>query len=136
DLPVTCGAGGAGGDCAPAYARVILRGGGYERYLPSGPTTYFRHWRSAAELVRTSDSPLRFERRLPDGSVEVFGLSDGTPAGQGWPRVFLTDIIDIRGQAVHLTYDGQFRLTAITDALGQVTTISYELPSDPLKITK
>jgi RHS repeat-associated protein len=136
DLPVSCGAGGSGGDCAPAYARVILRGGGYERYLPSGPTTYSRHWRSAAELVRTSESPLRFERRLRDGSVEVFGLSDGTPTGQGWPRVFLTEITDRRGQSVHLTYDSQFRLTAITDVLGQVTTIAYELPSDPLKITK
>jgi YD repeat-containing protein len=51
-------------------------------------------------------------------------------------RIFLTDVIDPQGQTLHFTYDGQLRLVALTDAIGQVTTIAYELSSDPLKITK
>jgi hypothetical protein len=56
---------------------------------------------SRAVLVKVSASPLRYERRLPDGTVEVYGLPNGGPAGQ--QRVFLTDITDPQGQTVHLT---------------------------------
>src|SRR5262249_3947425 len=34
------------------------------------------------------------------------------------------------------TYDAQLRLVAVTDAVGQVTTLAYDLPQDPWKITK
>jgi RHS repeat-associated protein len=37
---------------------------------------------------------------------------------------------------VTLGYDASFRVTTITDALSQVTNVSYELGADPLKITK
>jgi len=37
---------------------------------------------------------------------------------------------------VTIGYDASFRITTLTDALGQVTALSYELPDDPLKITK
>jgi RHS repeat-associated protein len=33
------------------------------------------------------------------------------------------------------TYDGSHRLYAVTDAIGQVTTLHYDHPDDPLKIT-
>jgi YD repeat-containing protein len=77
---------------------------------------------------------LAFERRLPDGSVEIFGLSDGAAAHQR--RVFLTERRDPRGAAMTFTYDAQFRLVAAVDALGQVSTLDYEDPTDPLKVTK
>src|SRR5262249_33061995 len=51
-------------------------------------------------------------------------------------KVFLTRVVDPQGQAITFTYDGTFRLVAATDALGQVSTVSYELPDDALKITK
>ena len=35
-----------------------------------------------------------------------------------------------------LTYDGNLRITTITDAIGQNTSISYELLTDKFKITK
>jgi YD repeat-containing protein len=70
---------------------------------------------------------------LPDGGVEIYGLADTAPAGER--RVFLTEIRDAAGLSVTLTYDSQYRLVAVTDALGQVSTLSYELPGDPLKIT-
>ena len=51
-------------------------------------------------------------------------------------RVFLTEIRDPQGNAVKLTYDDQLRLVAITDAIGQVSLLSYDLASDPLKVTR
>ena len=35
-----------------------------------------------------------------------------------------------------LDYDAHFRVVTLTDALGQVTRVSYDLPGDPLKITQ
>jgi RHS repeat-associated protein len=40
------------------------------------------------------------------------------------------------GNAVTISYDASFPVATLTDALGQVTTVSYELPGDPLKVTK
>src|SRR5262249_13835878 len=38
--------------------------------------------------------------------------------------------------AVSLTYDANLRIVAITDAIGQATTLSYDHPTDIFKITK
>jgi hypothetical protein len=54
-------------------------------------------------LVRVSSSPVRYERQLPDGTVEVYAISDGAPAGQR--RVLMTQLIDPIGQSVALTWD-------------------------------
>jgi RHS repeat-associated protein len=91
------------------------------------------HWRSFGKLACVSVDPIRYEHRLLDGTVEVFGLSDG--AATGSRRVFLTQIIDPQGQSLAFTWDEDFRLVAVTDALGQVSTIQYDLAADPLKIT-
>ncbi len=108
--------------------------GGRETYEnPDANGVYPAHWASRAVLVRVSASPIRYERRLPDGAVEVYAQSDGAPVGQR--RVFLTELIDPAGQALQFTWDAQRRLVAITDAIGQVTTIGYE-DVDPLKITR
>ena len=40
-------------------------------------------------------------------------------------KIFLTQIIDPAGNALSLTYDANLRITAITDAIGQVTTLNY-----------
>src|SRR5262249_32923792 len=48
----------------------------------------------------------------------------------------LTQIVDAQGNALSMTYDSQLRLVAVTDAIGQVTTVSYEMTTDPLKVTK
>src|SRR5205814_8088081 len=75
-----------------------------------------------------------YEKRFPDGSKQIFTLSDGATS---YPRkIFMTQSVDPVGNAVTIGYDSSFRITAITDALGQVTTVSYELSGDPLKITK
>jgi YD repeat-containing protein len=57
----------------------------------------------------------------------------------GWgmgARVFMTERRDAQGNAVHFTYDQQLRLVAVTDAIGQVTAVAYDLAQDPWKITR
>lgn len=117
----------------PSHIAVHVPQGGVERFQYEDAGGVFeRHYRSAAVLVRTSSSPLTFERRHTDGSKEVYGFSDGGVPGSR--RVFLTAIVDPHGQTLTFTWDAQFRLAAATDALGQVTTLQYE-DGDPLKIT-
>jgi YD repeat-containing protein len=118
-----------------ATGYVYVRGGGEETYTGYNSTTqsYAPQLESHAVLVRTSTSPIQYERRLPDGSVEVFGQPDGAAT---FPRrIFMTQWKDPAGNAVTYTYDSSLRLVAVTDAIGQVTTLSYQLTSDPLKIT-
>ena len=112
---------------------VYVAGGGSEGYrFDSGTQTFSRDPQSHALLVRTS--PSTYEKQLPDGSKQIFTLSD---AATFYPRkIFMTQWIDPAGNAFTFAYDSSFRITTVTDALGQVTTLSYEQPDDPLKITK
>jgi len=119
-----------------ATAYLYVRGGGEEKYtgFNSSTQSYTPQLQSRAVLVRTSGSPIRYERRMLDGSVEVFAQADGAST---FPRrVFMTEWRDPAGNAVTYTYDASLRLIAVTDAIGQVTTLSYDLPSDPLKVTR
>jgi len=84
-------------------------------------------------LEKVSASPIRYELTYPDGAIMVFEASDGT-VGAG-RKVFLSEMRDPRGNGVTLSYDSQMRLVAITDQLGQVSVLSYDHPSDPLKVT-
>jgi RHS repeat-associated protein len=75
-----------------------------------------------------------YQRNLPDGSTEIYGLSNGA---QRSPRiVFLTAIVDPAGNTTTLNYDSQFRLTSVTDAMGRSTTFTYGLASYPFLITR
>jgi len=114
---------------------VYRRGGGREPHTLSGGVSA-GHFRTQAQIVRAPlpDAPVRYERRLPDGSVEVFAQPDGSVAS---PRkVFMTESRDPQGNKLSFIYDSQLRLVAVVDAIGQVTTLSYDLSQDPLKITK
>jgi len=112
-------------------------------YGPGGGTLVYRGFNSTTQSynpqLETQESLVKvgsdsYEKRLPDGSKQILNLSDGAPV---YPRkIFMTQSVDAQGNALTYTYDGSFRLVAVTDALGQVTTLSYELGSDPLKVTK
>jgi RHS repeat-associated protein len=120
----------------PATASQAVGGGGTVRYSGYNSTTqtFAPQYDYQSSLQRTSTNPVRYELTYPDGSKDVFALPDGSTTA---PRkVFLTQRIDPAGNAVSLTYDGQLRITQITDALGQITTLAYELSGDPYKITK
>jgi RHS repeat-associated protein len=108
-------------------------GGGAEAFAYDTPSqSFLPDPQSHAVLVKTGAAS--YERRLPDGSKEVFALSDGATS---YPRrIFMTQLVDPAGNAVSIGYDASLRVTTLTDALGQVTNISYELPADPLKITR
>jgi RHS repeat-associated protein len=108
---------------------VLLRGQGMEWYLGMS----FQLMSGAALVVVASDPP-RYERRLRDGTVEVFTVPD-RPASQPNRRIFLSEVIDPQGHSVALTYDSAMRLVAITDAIGQVTTLDYLDGAHPLRIT-
>jgi len=120
-------------------------GANVSRYLSGGGAYYYTGYSSAtgrfasqntdgSVLVRTSQSPIIYQRQLGDGSIEVYSQSDGSAS---FPRkVFLTQLIDPQGNAITLSYDSQLRLTALTDATGRQTTFSYGVASFPLAITK
>jgi YD repeat-containing protein len=115
---------------------VYARGGGQETFTGynSGTSSYEPHWQSRATVVRTVTSPIQYERRQSDGSIDTYARADGAVAYLR--KVFLTRSKDPQGNSLTFTYDASLRLVAVTDAIGQVTTISYELPSTPLKMTK
>jgi RHS repeat-associated protein len=117
-----------------ATARLYARGGGVESYsnFNSSTQSYALQPDSHTTLVRTSASS--YERRFVEGSKEIYNLPDGAFA---FPRkVFLTQVVDPFGNTIIFTYDASMRLIAVTDAIGQVTTLTYTLPGDPLKITR
>ena len=118
-----------------AAVAVYLRGGGQETATNYNAQTqsYAPTAQRVAVITRVSTTPIRYERQLGDGSVEVFGQPDGAAT---FPRkVFLTAVRDPQGNALTFTYDSTLRLVSVADALGQVTTLLYE-NGDPLRITR
>lgn len=114
-------------------AVLYRRGGGNEPFTfqsGSGTSSYPGPY-SQAVLTRTvvSNNSTGFNITYPDGSVEQFQQASGT-------KFFMTAVIDPAGNTVSLTYDSQMRITAITDAVGQVTTLTYGLSSSPLSVTQ
>jgi RHS repeat-associated protein len=94
--------------------------------------TFAPQIKSQALLKRTSTNS--YEMSFRDGSKIIFAQPDSI--GGTSRRVFMTQKIDPRGNAVQIDYDGSFRVTAITDAIGQITTFAYTHPTDTRKITK
>jgi len=128
DDPLTAGA---------SVLRAVAGGGAvlYSGYS-AATGAFTAETRDAALLVRlvAQDGSVSYQRRLADGSVEVYAQSSGATA---YPRrLFLSQLIDPAGNAITLAYDSQIRLTTLTDATGRVTTFSYELAAKPLLLTR
>jgi len=75
-----------------------------------------------------------YEMTSPDGSKVVFGQSDGSVGSSR--KIFLTQVVDPFGNAITLSYDGNLRIVALSDAIGQVTTLTYGNTNDIYKITR
>jgi RHS repeat-associated protein len=117
-----------------ADVRYYIMGGGTRTFtgFDNSTQTYAFQQYDQTKLTRTS--PDTYEMLSRDGTRKVFNRSDGAT---GFLRkVFLTQLIDPAGNAVSLTYDNDLRVVRIADAIGQVTTLSYEHPTDIFKITK
>ncbi|UTW11525.1 RHS repeat-associated core domain-containing protein [Marinobacterium rhizophilum] len=120
---------------AGARVMIYLPGGGSRHYggYNAGSGAFAPEQRTGAQLVRVSSMPLRYERRMPDGSRYLYAQSDQSTY---YPRrVMLTEVVDPAGNAVTLQYDARQRLNSVTDALGQITRFSYGSSSYPLLIT-
>ncbi|MGH7967915.1 MAG: hypothetical protein ACREIC_04225, partial [Limisphaerales bacterium] len=98
--------------------------------------------------VLTRIGPGSYQLLSGDGSRMIFSQSDGSSGSTR--NIFLTEEMDPQGNALTFDYDTNFCLTRITDAIGQVTTLTYGLassniqsgpvvsvvPADPYKLTK
>jgi RHS repeat-associated protein len=117
-----------------ADVTYYIRGGGNRAFtgFNSATQTYAFQLLDQTKLIRTS--PTSYEMLARDGSKKVFSQPDSV--GGNTRKVFLTQVIDPFGNAVSLTYDSNLRIAAIADAIGQVTILSYNLPTDIFKITK
>lgn len=117
-----------------ANVNQYLRGGGTREFtgFTSNSQSFVSQQYDQTLLKRTGGDSYEITSR--DGSKLVFGQPDGT-AGTA-RKIFLTQTIDPHGNAVTLTYDGNLRIAGLTDAIGQVTTLSYGDTNDLYKITR
>lgn len=126
-----------------ADVKYYIMGGGTRTFtgFNSGSQTFA--FQQLDQTLLTRESSNRYEMLSRDGTRKVFSQPFSEPDGMGGTRrkIFLTQLIDPHGNAVSLSYDANLRLVAITDAIGQATTIFYEnppdiVPPDIFKITK
>jgi RHS repeat-associated protein len=106
-----------------ADVTCYMRGGGtrtFTAFNTNSQTFAFQQF-DQTQLKRTSAAS--YELLSRDGSKLVFTNSDGSIGTSR--KVFLTQAVDPSGNAVTLTYDADLRLVALTDAIGQVTTVTY-----------
>jgi len=106
-----------------ADVRYVIGGGGartFKGFNTNSQTFAFQQYDQTL-LKRTG--PDSYELVWPDGSKKIFSQPDGS-VGAG-RRVYLTQIVDPAGNALTCTYDQDVRLVAVTDTIGQVTTLTY-----------
>jgi YD repeat-containing protein len=114
-------------------AYLYPSGGGQETFTGFNTVTqsYAPQYWTQDQLIRLTASSYKVIHK--DGSVDLYDLSDGAVVAPR--RIFRTKYTDPAGNVTTFGYDAQRRLTTVTDALGQVTTLSYT-NTDPLKITQ
>ena len=99
-------------------ATVRIPGGGSEIFALSGGV-YTNDLVSQALLVNMGGGT--YQRQLKSGAVEVYNLSDTASP----PHVFMTEVFDPTGNSLQIQYDANYRITKMTDAINQVTSVSY-----------
>lgn len=105
---------------ASKNATVRVSGGGCEVFTNTGTVGSPAY----ANPNLTSQSTLaivggNYQRRLPDGTIELFNDTDGTG------RIFMTQVFDPQGNSISIQYDSNFRISTITDAIGQTSALTY-----------
>lgn len=85
-----------------------------------------RHFTKARAVSAT-----RYEVMHADGSIEVFDLPDNPLKVT---RLYRTQFVDPQGQALRFTFDSLLRLTRVTDAVGQNTTLLHESTNALLRL--
>ncbi len=121
---------------ASADVNHYVQGGGTRTYtgFNTDTQTFAYQQYDQTRLTRIATSPISYEMLAGDGSKLIFSQSDGSVGTSR--KIFLTQVIDPFTNAVTLFYDSSLRLTNITDAIGQVTMLSYSNAIDTKKITR
>ncbi len=116
-----------------ADVNYYVQGGGNRTFsgFNTNTQTFAYQFYDDTQLKRTGTAS--YEMLWNDGSKMVFAQSNGSIGTSR--KVFLTQILDSAGNTVTLNYDGNLRVTGITDAIGQVTTLTYST-NDTFKITR
>lgn len=99
---------------------IRVRGGGCEVFKNTGTVPSPAY----ANPNLTSQSMLKivggnYQRQMPDGTIELFNDTDGSG------RIFMTQAFDPQGNCVSIQYDSNFRISTVTDAIGQVSAFTY-----------
>ena len=105
---------------ASKNATIRVRGGGCEVFKNTGTVGSPAY----ANPNLTSQSMLKivggnYQRQMPDGTIELFNDTDGGG------RTFMTQVFDPQGNCVSIQYDSNFRISTVTDAIGQVSAFTY-----------
>lgn len=117
-----------------ADVKYLVGGGGARTFTGFDTNTQtFAFQQQEHSLLRRTGAD-SYEMVGRDGSKLIFAQPDGSIGTTR--RIFLTQQVDPAGNAVTLTYDPGLKLTAIRDALGQVTTLSYDHPTNANLITR
>ena len=116
-----------------ADVQMVDSGGNSETFTgyDSSKQTYAVEQYTQAQLTKLSSTS--YQCLYPNGYLQIFSQPDST---NGSRRVFITKMQDPAGNALSFSYDSNNRLVAVTDALGQVTTLSYGMSNDIYKITQ
>ena len=122
-----------------ASTNVIFGDGSYYSYdFDTQTGTYGSAYanRPRLDYVTTGSPAPAYVMTYSDGSKRIFSQPDSAAP----THYFLTHQVDSQGNSTQLQYDASLRLTAIIDALGQSTAISYtpdagaNVPTDTQKI--
>jgi YD repeat-containing protein len=119
-------------DPTNANAKVLyyMPGGGLRTFNLNLINQFDHEQYDQTLLTKTANG---YQMTFRDGSTATFATSDGSLGSIR--RVFLTQFADPAGNTVTLTYDATLRITMVTDAIGQITTLVYGNAVDPFKIT-
>jgi RHS repeat-associated protein len=110
-----------------ADVNLYVGGGGQRTYIGFNTNTQTYAYQQYDQNLLTRTGSSSYELLSGDGSKLVFSQSDGSVGSSR--NLFLTQQIDPQGNAISFTYDTNLCLVAVTDAIGQVTTLTYGLPS-------
>ncbi|EDY18791.1 YD repeat protein [Chthoniobacter flavus Ellin428] len=111
--------------------------GSDQTYYPPQPFVETANYQPQQETMAVLQKTGRttFIKTYLDGSVETYDHLATQDIIMYPRRLFLTKRVDALGNEMDFTYDSDHRLRAVTDGIGQVTTLYYENASDPLKVT-
>jgi RHS repeat-associated protein len=93
--------------------------GGYEEFANFNVATQSYAIGPVSSATLTKIATDHYELRESDGGKQVFDVADGSG------RLFRSRIIDPQGNELVFAYDANFRLTTVTDEIGQVTTLTH-----------